>query len=404
MLPEGKCRYIDGQIYPDGNFYVLDTQHIKHNGSELKSALNGISTDISNKVDKETGKGLSTNDYTDADKNKLSGIEDNANNYVHPTTSGNKHIPSGGSSGKILGWSADGTAAWVDPASGGGDVSSVKVGSTTYNPDSSGIVGLPAYPTSLPASDVYSWAKASSKPTYTASEVGLGNVGNFKAVSTVASQGLSTTEKSNARTNIGAGIGTVTEVKVGSTSYSPSSGVVSLPAYPTSLPADGGTAANVSGTVAVANGGTGATSASGARTNLGLGTAATKSSTTSITSGSSALITSGAVYSKISPTSFSTVSAIGSYISNIEGGYAKIGNLVVVNIRCTVNTAVPSSWTNLMQGLPYPVLKNGTGSSAVALANNKLADIVITGVGQISSSTAIASGTTLIISGTYITK
>ena len=34
------------------------------------------------------------------------------NNYVHPTTSGNKHIPSGGSSGQILRWSADGTAEW----------------------------------------------------------------------------------------------------------------------------------------------------------------------------------------------------------------------------------------------------------------------------------------------------
>lgn len=39
----------------------------------------------------------------------------------------------------------------------------------------------------------------------TKSQVGLGNVGNFKAVSTVASQGLSDTEKSNARTNIGLG-------------------------------------------------------------------------------------------------------------------------------------------------------------------------------------------------------
>lgn len=172
MLPEGKCRYIDGQIYPDGNFFVLDTQHIKHNGSELKSALNGISTDISNKVDKETGKGLSTNDYTTAEKNKLSGIEANANNYVHPTTSGNKHIPSGGSSGKILGWSADGTAAWVDPASGGGSVDTVYIGSTEYAPDANGKVTLPTYPTTLPASDVYSWAKASTKPSYTASEVG----------------------------------------------------------------------------------------------------------------------------------------------------------------------------------------------------------------------------------------
>lgn len=36
-------------------------------------------------------------------------------------------------------------------------------------------------------------------------DVGLGNVGNFKAVSTVANQGLSDTEKANARANIGAG-------------------------------------------------------------------------------------------------------------------------------------------------------------------------------------------------------
>ena len=38
----------------------------------------------------------------------------------------------------------------------------------------------------------------------TKSDVGLGNVGNFKAVSTLASQGLTDTEKSNARANIGA--------------------------------------------------------------------------------------------------------------------------------------------------------------------------------------------------------
>ena len=39
----------------------------------------------------------------------------------------------------------------------------------------------------------------------TKSDVGLGNVGNFKAVSTEASQGLSSEEQSNARANIGAG-------------------------------------------------------------------------------------------------------------------------------------------------------------------------------------------------------
>lgn len=32
--------------------------------------------------------------------------------YTHPTTSGNKHIPSGGAVGQILRWSADGAAVW----------------------------------------------------------------------------------------------------------------------------------------------------------------------------------------------------------------------------------------------------------------------------------------------------
>ena len=36
------------------------------------------------------------------------------NNYTHPTTSGYKHIPSGGSSGQILRWSSSGTAQWAN--------------------------------------------------------------------------------------------------------------------------------------------------------------------------------------------------------------------------------------------------------------------------------------------------
>lgn len=65
---------------------------------------------LAGKVDKIDGKGLSTNDYTTAEKNKLAGLM----NYTHPTTSGNKHIPAGGSANQILGWSADGTAKWVN--------------------------------------------------------------------------------------------------------------------------------------------------------------------------------------------------------------------------------------------------------------------------------------------------
>lgn len=55
-------------------------------------------------------------------------------------------------------------------------VQSVKIGTTEYK--SGTTVTLPSYPTSLPASDVPSWAKQKTKPTYSKSEVGLGNVDN----------------------------------------------------------------------------------------------------------------------------------------------------------------------------------------------------------------------------------
>lgn len=45
-----------------------------------------VATQIGNKVDKEAGKGLSTNDYTVAEKTKLSGIEEGANNTVVDNT------------------------------------------------------------------------------------------------------------------------------------------------------------------------------------------------------------------------------------------------------------------------------------------------------------------------------
>lgn len=53
---------------------------------------------------------------------------------------------------------------------------------------------------------VYTHPSGTNPHGTTKSDVGLGNVGNFKAVSTVANQGLTEAEKSNARANIGAGI------------------------------------------------------------------------------------------------------------------------------------------------------------------------------------------------------
>ena len=91
----------------DNNY--LDQNGVLYLWQKIKAKITDA---IKNKVDKVDGKGLSTNDYTTAEKTKLAGIVDGANKYVHPTSSGNKHIPSGGSSGQILRWSANGTAVW----------------------------------------------------------------------------------------------------------------------------------------------------------------------------------------------------------------------------------------------------------------------------------------------------
>lgn len=57
-------------------------------------------TELAGKVDKVSGKGLSTNDYTTEEKQKLAGLK----NYTHPTTDGNKHVPANGTTnaGKVL--------------------------------------------------------------------------------------------------------------------------------------------------------------------------------------------------------------------------------------------------------------------------------------------------------------
>lgn len=135
-------------------------------------------------------------------------------------------------------------------------VQSVKIGTKEYK--SGTTVTLPSYPTSLPASDVPSWAKQKTKPTYSASEIGLGNVGNFKAVSTVASQGLTDTEKSNARVNIGAQVaGSYAssthnhddkyQAKGSYASASHTHTKSQITDFPTSMPANGGNSSTVNG-------------------------------------------------------------------------------------------------------------------------------------------------------------
>lgn len=93
---------------------MADNNYLDLNGVSYfwQKIVAKITNMIANKVDKVDGKGLSTNDYTTVEKAKLAGIAEGANKYTHPTTSGNKHIPSGGSAGQILRWDSDCTAVW----------------------------------------------------------------------------------------------------------------------------------------------------------------------------------------------------------------------------------------------------------------------------------------------------
>lgn len=55
---------------------------------------------------------------------------------------------------------------------GGGSVDGIVLNGTTYSPDeTTKLITLPNYPTTLPASDVYSWAKQPNKPSYSFGEL-----------------------------------------------------------------------------------------------------------------------------------------------------------------------------------------------------------------------------------------
>ena len=73
----------------------LDNDGLLYLWQKIKTKFATI-TDLDGKVDKETGKGLSTNDYTTAEKNKLNGIEGGAE--------ANPRVYVDGKNRKILGY------------------------------------------------------------------------------------------------------------------------------------------------------------------------------------------------------------------------------------------------------------------------------------------------------------
>lgn len=86
----------------------------------IKEYINEILTVELISILTELERGISTGESTVSTinstiatmKTKLDGIEAGANKYSHPTSAGNKHIPSGGSSGQVLKWKASGEAQW----------------------------------------------------------------------------------------------------------------------------------------------------------------------------------------------------------------------------------------------------------------------------------------------------
>ena len=114
-----------------------------------------LSKQIENKVDKAPGMGLSANDYTTDEKNKLEGIATGAEVNIQPD--------------------------WNE----------------TNRKSSAFIKNKPK---SMPASDVYDWAKSPLKPSYDRSEVGLGNVPNV-----TTNDQVPTFEQAEERDNIKSG-------------------------------------------------------------------------------------------------------------------------------------------------------------------------------------------------------
>lgn len=84
-----------GDLKFNSNKFTFTGDSLTFNGNsvattkDLSSYYNKTSVDslLTNKVDKVTGKQLSTNDYTSDEKTKLAGIAANANNYSLPTSS-----------------------------------------------------------------------------------------------------------------------------------------------------------------------------------------------------------------------------------------------------------------------------------------------------------------------------
>lgn len=182
------------------------THAISDTGKALSSGLYKITTSARGHVTAGTA-------VTKADITGL-GIPAQDTVYTHPTSSGNKHIPSGGSAGQFLKWSADGTAVWAAD----NNTWNALNGATATEAGSAGYVAAPAK-----GQQGYFLRGDATWTALTKSTVGLGNVDNTadanKSVKYATSAG-SATNATYVKDSLSGGNLTITYAKDGQSSTS----------------------------------------------------------------------------------------------------------------------------------------------------------------------------------------
>lgn len=147
-----------------------DTDSLNNNMKIIDNSINSINNDVTelnNALNEKAGKDVATQSanglMSAADKTKLDGIEEGANKTVVDAALSDTSTNS--VQNKVIDAALAGKA------------------NTSHTHTKSEITD---FPTSLPASDVSEWAKAATKPTYTASEVGADASGSANAALTAA--------------------------------------------------------------------------------------------------------------------------------------------------------------------------------------------------------------------------